>query len=204
MRKVCCKRAGTAFTPTAGCTTAPASLRLRMRFAPYSPHSETRQKAMGLYDEVVCEYPLPDGYDATGIVFQTKDLTNELERWTITVDGDLVDAQGRRAIFRIHPSTSFMCPFTGAVRLIYSNDLAGGGGRVCTVDNAPPQIWRYTILFQDGRVIGAEGGSTLREGLLHVPREEFWKQVEGQPTWRPPTGDDLPNYSDFDEMEDAE
>lgn len=43
---------------------------------------------MGMFDEIVCEYPLPRP-ELQHIVFQTKDLANALARNTITKDGRL-------------------------------------------------------------------------------------------------------------------
>ena len=44
---------------------------------------------MGMFDDLRCEYPLPDGYEGT--VFQTKDTpTQFLEKYTIRKDGVLV------------------------------------------------------------------------------------------------------------------
>lgn len=44
---------------------------------------------MGMYDEIKCEYPLPDE-DLQNEGFQTKDLENFMEQYTITKDGFLV------------------------------------------------------------------------------------------------------------------
>lgn len=48
---------------------------------------------MGMYDEIICEHPLPktgyklpEGHDG----WQTKDLENLLDRYTITADGGLL------------------------------------------------------------------------------------------------------------------
>jgi hypothetical protein len=43
---------------------------------------------MGMFDEIVCEYPLPRP-EFQHAVFQTKDLDNTLARNTITKDGRL-------------------------------------------------------------------------------------------------------------------
>lgn len=44
---------------------------------------------MGLYDELECEYPLPDG-EVQDEIFQTKSLNRALERYTLTADGRLI------------------------------------------------------------------------------------------------------------------
>lgn len=45
---------------------------------------------MGMYDTIICEYPLPDGYTVKpGDSFQTKSLDCLLYEYTITKDGRL-------------------------------------------------------------------------------------------------------------------
>ena len=54
---------------------------------------------MGMYDEIICSYPLPvvegdqgelSGHDWSKEIFQTKDLDNTLDRFEITAKGELV------------------------------------------------------------------------------------------------------------------
>ncbi len=47
---------------------------------------------MGMFDNIQCEYPLPEtGYRVSpGHSFQTKSLGSELDDYTITVDGSLI------------------------------------------------------------------------------------------------------------------
>lgn len=57
---------------------------------------------MGLYDRIVCEYPLPEGLEKyQNQVFQTKDLGNTFTTYTITRDGRLVE---RREYYGDHPT----------------------------------------------------------------------------------------------------
>jgi len=44
---------------------------------------------MGMFDEILCEWPLPDP-EVQDHVFQTKDLLNMLDRYTITKEGRLI------------------------------------------------------------------------------------------------------------------
>lgn len=44
---------------------------------------------MGMFDNIICEYPLPDNDMSDKDVFQTKDLDNELAEYVITKDGCL-------------------------------------------------------------------------------------------------------------------
>lgn len=45
---------------------------------------------MGMFDWLLCEYPLPDLPDPTSIEFQTKDLDCLLDNYRITKDGRLM------------------------------------------------------------------------------------------------------------------
>ena len=46
---------------------------------------------MGMYDHIRCLAPLPDGFDATGVEFQTKDTDSQyLDDYTIREDGALI------------------------------------------------------------------------------------------------------------------
>jgi hypothetical protein len=50
---------------------------------------------MGMYDEILCSAPLPDGYDGAGEWFQSKSFPDPcLQRYKITTDGRLVDING--------------------------------------------------------------------------------------------------------------
>lgn len=42
-----------------------------------------------MFDNVQCEYPLPDGLDPTGIDFQTKSMDSVLDTYVITEHGRL-------------------------------------------------------------------------------------------------------------------
>jgi hypothetical protein len=44
---------------------------------------------MGMYDEIVCNYPLPDE-EFQGKTFQTKSLDAMMDEYTITADGKLI------------------------------------------------------------------------------------------------------------------
>ena len=48
---------------------------------------------MGLFDDVVCEYPLPDWPVGETPLFQTKDLECEMRGYRITKEGRLLAAE---------------------------------------------------------------------------------------------------------------
>ena len=45
---------------------------------------------MGMFDNVECDYPLPNAGTLQGETFQTKSFDNLLDNYTITKDGDLI------------------------------------------------------------------------------------------------------------------
>lgn len=50
---------------------------------------------MGMFDEIRCQAPLPDGYDAQDVWFQSKSFPDRcMCRYTITVAGRLIDSEG--------------------------------------------------------------------------------------------------------------
>lgn len=50
---------------------------------------------MGMFDEIQCSAPLPEGYDGMGMTFQTKSFPDPcLQRYKITSGGRLVDVNG--------------------------------------------------------------------------------------------------------------
>lgn len=42
---------------------------------------------MGMFDDIICEYPLPDGYDKKN--FQSKSFDCQMDVYKITADGEL-------------------------------------------------------------------------------------------------------------------
>lgn len=159
---------------------------------------------MGMYDEVTCEYALPDGYDAQDIVFQTKDLDNALERYTITAAGRLMRHRIRcECIDTNHePATetiaeapaSFLdtlpkfnsvfngfedAEFHGDLHIYYSNIAMAGPEGFATRDDAPLDSREYTIRFTNGCVERVYGGRRWDEARVHRTRAELdrlWKE----------------------------
>ena len=57
---------------------------------------------MGMFDDIRCEYPLPEGSEEhQGRGFQTKDLGCSMARYTITDEGRLVE---NRVYYEDHPT----------------------------------------------------------------------------------------------------
>ena len=68
---------------------------------------------MGLFDEVRCEYRLPDPAHQ-GLVFQTKDLENALDEYVITRRGRLRPDEAR--VSRAAAAAASVCPIQQDLR----------------------------------------------------------------------------------------
>ena len=99
---------------------------------------------MGMFDEVFCDMPLPDGYNADGRAkLQTKDLNRNLDILRITADGLLMmEKQYPREDTRPYP-----VHFNGTLRLC---DIEGD-------INGPDELWVWDeceAKFQDSQCAG--------------------------------------------------
>lgn len=111
--------------------------------------------------------PATRWYDATGIVFQTKDLGCSGERWTITRDGKLLNPDGSEDGTTVN------------IAILYTNLSAKYRGYCTTVDNAAPRWWCYAFAIHQGQVIAVVGGAEDLPGTLVSP-SEFLKRVWGR------------------------
>lgn len=94
---------------------------------------------MGMYDEIVCEYPLPGSPPAfaatAGHAFQTKDLDGMLIAYTIHVDGTITPSLGEK--------------FTGSI-VFYTSNICGGGPGRYTRNGEDAHSVSYVAIFVDG------------------------------------------------------
>jgi len=111
---------------------------------------------MGMFDELHCDAPLPDGFDASGATFQTKSFPDAgLCKYRITADGRLLDAWNRD------------CEPDGYINF-YTHD-----------EHADPEqadeFWRhwreYRARFRDGRLETIE--RLTKEQLEAEPRRHY-------------------------------
>lgn len=126
---------------------------------------------MGMYDNVKCEAPLPDGFsDPAHMAFQTKDMECELAEYTITADGRLLcTAEGQYG-----GATNGEQEYTGTIEFYTSNWCGSGCGYCMTDDDQLPWSRTYTATFTDGKLVGIEGGLEPQTAdVKHVSREEF-------------------------------
>lgn len=125
---------------------------------------------MGMFDYVICNYPLPDGEDGSGREFQTKDTDSQyLDRYEIRADGTLW--------FQRHPQGGMVQQyFTGPINF-YSSNVTASGPNGCVTDAAltPATFWDYTALFQDGKVVKITGGKSVDTERPVISWDEFSK-----------------------------
>lgn len=126
---------------------------------------------MGMFDEITCDYPLPDGFTGR-LVYQTKDTDRQqLDMYTITADGFLT-VDGARVDHH------------GRIEFYWSN-VSGTNGRggYITSDDKPARCRAYVALFDHGTLLKIEGGlvADFFKDMRHVTREEFWKPKSEQP-----------------------
>ena len=163
---------------------------------------------MGMFDEIICEHPLPDGFDARGVLFQTKDLDNLLERYTITPDGRLIAHREQSesvpeeerpyygtpewtttpwfqfiGSLRTVPVGNEEIPLHGDVRLYHSNICMSEPEGVATVDDAPIDIREYVVRFTNGRVEWIRGGRVHdeRSQLTCEAMRQAWEERHSAP-----------------------
>src|SRR5437879_3166071 len=97
---------------------------------------------MGMFDEVRCEYPLPD-VELQDERFQTKNFYRLLENYTITKEGRL-----------IHESSHW-----GKVEVPYTGDVRFYTARGSHQDNTL-EWFEYRAQFKDGQLLSISRAST--------------------------------------------
>lgn len=121
---------------------------------------------MGLFDEIVCEYPLPDGWiPPAGTLFQTKDTEDQyLSRFTLGSDGML-----RR-------DTGEVLEHHGALKFYTSNWSGSASFGVMTSDDEPCWSAEYVALYDHGRLLKIEGRREIDAEAKWMPRAE-WRRM---------------------------
>lgn len=120
---------------------------------------------MGLYDELRVEYPLPDGWDPQGRLFQTKDTPDQyLSLYVLTADGRLR-----------HEESGECVAFHGDLTFYTDNICASGPCGVATEDDSAPWRAEYCALFDHGKLLKLEGRKQPYEGRAHITRKA-WRE----------------------------
>ena len=130
---------------------------------------------MGLFDEIVCEHPLPDGWTPPdGTVFQTKDTEDQyLVRFTLCEDGKLRREGGE--ILDHH----------GALNFYTSNVSMGAPWGCATSDDAPPWSADYVALYDHGKLMKIEGERKLEDPAKWMPRKDWLRRSREEDARRP-------------------
>jgi len=120
---------------------------------------------MGMFDEIVCEYPLPDGWaPPEGTVFQTKDTEDQfLTRFTLGSDGVLRRENGEELEHH------------GALEFYTSNWSGSAPWGVMTSDDDPLWSADYVALFDHGRLLKIEGSKKADTSGDWIKREEWYR-----------------------------
>jgi len=122
---------------------------------------------MGMFDYLICLYPLPDLPDPSKEQFQTKDTDKQyLETYTIERDGTLTfdgKAIEHHGVVEFYSSNVCM------------SGLVEGGASVATNDDSLPYSRNYTALYDHGKLIRMEGGLNpdAYKDRLHLTRDEM-------------------------------
>lgn len=124
---------------------------------------------MSLFDEIRCDYPLPDGWQPGTRVFQSQDTPAQyLVRYVLQADGSL-----------IQEDTGETVPLHGALTFYTGNVCGTGPEGYITDDDQDPWWAEYTALYDHGTLLKLEGSkqpdTTLRGP--HLRREEWHRRV---------------------------
>jgi hypothetical protein len=118
---------------------------------------------MSTYDELVCDYPLPDGLDPTGHLFQTQDTPDQwLERYVLTAEGHLLTPQGTPLCF--HGTLHFY-----GTNIVEYRSEQGGVVACITYDGQAPWHARYAAEFVHGTLQDIRGNRQFEERFFVVP-----------------------------------
>ena len=118
---------------------------------------------MSLFDELRCEYPLPDGFVPGDVWFQTEDTPEPyLMQYVLTAEGVLQRAD-----------TGMVEAFHGALQFYTTNLIGSSPWGCCTRDDAPPWWAEYCALFDHGTLLKLEGEKRPYTDQLHITRAAF-------------------------------
>lgn len=118
---------------------------------------------MGMFDEIVCAYPLPDGWEPPdGTLFQTKDTQDQwLTRFRLCEDGALRRDDGEKLLHH------------GSLRFYTSNWCGTAPWGCMTSDDQPPWSAEYVALYDHGALLKIEGQRVTDDPNGWMPRAEW-------------------------------
>lgn len=152
---------------------------------------------MGMFDHIICDHELPDGFDATGIIFQTKDIDNDLDTYTITDGGRLIHHYREWETTPDSELPDPKRPFFGSIRekagsqkqidknyhgdlYFYSSNICGGGpAGFMTENDEAPWAREYTARFTNGKLesIVLQSDEVGVGNQKHITRKEFHESL---------------------------
>ena len=119
---------------------------------------------MSMFDELRCDYPLPDGFDPQGQWFQTTDTPEQsLARYILRSNGALVLEE-----------TGALCPFHGALTFYLSNISGSSLRGLMTRDGTAPWEAEYCALYDHGQLVKLEGQRRAVTDRPWLTREAFY------------------------------
>jgi hypothetical protein len=155
---------------------------------------------MGMFDELICEYPLPDGAvdrDVQEALFQTKSLDCTLDRYTITKDGRLILHKARYESVPEEERPYYGTPeweespflrTAGSLKSVPVGDVAvpyHGYIRFYTYVGKHPdgELFEYLAKFTDGRLeeirrVQAEEPDDMAEAGSRWGADQVWPYLQ--------------------------
>jgi hypothetical protein len=123
---------------------------------------------MGMFDYVICEVPLPDGYVPPDGGFQSKDLDCDLDTYVIRADGRLTKALDFDDGDRRKPSEFRDSDFHGWFNFYDFGKVGVGASTAIYPNGEPIREWHeYRAKFTDGRLVKIEIVEDLRPSPSH-------------------------------------
>lgn len=116
---------------------------------------------MGMFDYIICEYPLPDGFTASD-EFQSKDLDCMLSSYIITSDGRLI-------------LDNIDCHYDGTLNFYNSNTSSSGPFGFTTRNDEPYWSQEYEATFFKGQLTHITGGDRRvnHSDHPHIMHDEY-------------------------------
>lgn len=151
---------------------------------------------MGMFDSIICEHNLPDGFNPSGILFQTKDLDCHLDTYTISSEGRLIHHYREWEETPEEELPDPKMPFIGCIRekkgsqklvdmdyhgfiRFYASNLCGLGPKgFITKDDEEYWSREYTAKFTDGKVVSIVLDCDKKDmgDCKHITRKEFYAE----------------------------
>jgi hypothetical protein len=123
---------------------------------------------VSVFDELRVEYPLPDGFDPQGRLFQTQDTPIQwMDLYVLTAEGTLRhEASGERLAYH------------GLLTFYAGNICLAGPWGVATDDDQSPWFAGYAAFFGHGHLVWLEGARTWKTDRPQLSKAEWHRRQE--------------------------